>query len=111
MILSVGLFKFDGDRYDPRSKVILSESIASEEKYNRYLEKAIRELDIKYFKDGGEIRKKDIQVVVQEIEMLIIWVNKNVTGNDLVYLNERLINMRKVIPKALNEDEDVLCIF
>lgn len=29
----------------------------------------------------------------------------------LVYLIERLINMREVIPQALNEDEDVLCIF
>lgn len=109
--MSVGLFKFDGDRYDRNSNVILSKSVVSEEKYNKYLEKAINELNIQHFRDGGEIRKKDVQLTLQEIEKLILWVNKNVKGNDLVYLNERLVELREIISKSLNSDDEVLYIF
>lgn len=109
--LSVGLFKFDGNLYDFKSKVVLSKNIASEQKYYKYLDKAIKELNIKYFKDGSEIRKKDMAIVMQELDMIIGWVQNNVNGYDLLYLMERLKNMKEIIPQELNNEEDVLYIF
>lgn len=52
--MSVGLFKYDGDIYEVNSEVILSENISSQSFYERYWEKAIEELGIKYIQDGSE---------------------------------------------------------
>ena len=53
--MSVGLYKYDGDFYDRNSELVLSENIASERFYNKYWEKAINELNVKYIQDGAEI--------------------------------------------------------
>ena len=109
--MSVGLFKYDGDINDKDHKLIMSENIASERKYIQYLAPAVKELSIKYFKDGSEIRKPDLDEVLVEIESLIRWVNDYAEGVDKEYLLERLENMKVVIPEALKTDDDVLYIF
>lgn len=108
--MSVGLYKYDGNMFDDAEE-ILSENIASQRMYDKYLEPAIRELNIYYFQDGAEIRKSNLDAVMLELELLVKWVRDNVVGDDMEYLIFRLQNIKKVIIKSLKSDEDVLYIF
>ncbi|MCI8409942.1 MAG: hypothetical protein HFJ09_11845 [Lachnospiraceae bacterium] len=108
--MSVGLYKYNGIIFDDAEE-ILSENIASQRIYDKYLEPAIEELNIYYFQDGAEIRKGNLDSVISELELLIKWVTNNVEGDDLEYLLCRLHNIKKIIPKSLENDDDVLYIF
>lgn len=108
--MSVGLYKYNGNIFDDAEE-ILSENIASQRMYDKYLAPAIEELNIYYFQDGAEIRKGNLDSVMLELELLIKWVTDNVEGDDLEYLLCRLQNIKKVILKSLENDDDVLYIF
>lgn len=108
--MSVGLYKYDGNIFDDADE-ILSENIASQKMYEKYLEPAIKELSIYYFQDGAEIKKDNLSSVMSELEMLIKWINDNVKGDDLEYLLCRLQNIKKIIPQSLKNDNDILYIF
>lgn len=108
--MSVGLYKYDGNIYDD-AKEILSENIASQRMYDKYLEPAIEQLNIYYFQDGAEIRKSNLDSVMSELESLIKWVNINTEGDDMKYLLYRLQNIKEVILKSLENENDVLYIF
>ena len=108
--MSVGLYKYDGNIYDD-AKEILSENIASQRMYEKYLEPAIEELNIYYFQDGAEIRINNLDSVMSELELLMKWVTDHVEGDDLEYLLCRLRNIRKVIPKSLENEDEILYIF
>ena len=108
--MSVGLYKYAGNIFDDAEE-ILSENIASQRMYNKYLEPAIKELNIHYFQDGAEIRKSNLDAVMLELELLVKWVRDNVVGANMEYLVFRLQNIKKVILKSLESDEDVLYIF
>ena len=108
--MSVGLYKYNGNIFDDAEE-ILSENIASQRMYDKYLASAIAELNIYYFQDGAEIRKGNLDSVMSELELLIKWVRDNVEGDDLEYLLYRLQNIKKVILKSLENDDDVLYIF
>lgn len=108
--MSVGLYKYKGNIFDDTEEV-LSENIASQRMYDKYLEPAIKELNIYYFQDGAEIKKSNLDSVLSEMELLIKWVMDNVEGDDLQYLLYRLQHIKKVILKSLEDDNDVLYIF
>ena len=108
--MSIGLYKYEGNIYDD-AKEILSENIASQRIYEKYLEPAIEELSIYYFQDGAEIRKDNLDSVMSELELLIKWTTDNVEGDDLEYLLCRLRNIKKVILKSLENEDDILYIF
>lgn len=108
--MSVGLYKYKGNIFDDTEEV-LSENITSQRMYDKYLEPAIKELNIYYFQDGAEIKKSNLDSVLSELELLIKWVMDNVEGDDLQYLLYRLQHIKKVILKLLEDDNDVLYIF
>ena len=108
--MSVGLYKYDGNIFED-AKEVLSENVASQRMYDKYLQPAIKELSIFYFQDGSEIRKANLDLVMDEIELLMKWVASHVEGDDKEYLLNRLKNMKEVISNSLENDEDVLYIF
>ena len=108
--MSVGLYKYDGNIFDDAEEV-LSENVASQRMYDKYLQPAIKELSIFYFQDGSEIRKANLNLVLDEIELLIKWVMSHMEGDDKEYLLSRLKNVEEIIPKLLENDEDILYIF
>ena len=108
--MTVGLYKYDGNIYDD-AKEIISESIASQSMYEKYLKPAIKELHIAYFQDGAEIRKKDLQRTMTDVKLLIQWIENNVQGDDMTYLLSRLQKIQSLIPDLLANDNDVLYIF
>ena len=108
--MSVGLYKYNGNIYDDADEV-LSENIASQRMYDKYLQPAIEELSLKYFQDGAEIRKCNLDSVMSELELLMKWITHNVEGYDQEYLLCRLKNIKQVIIKAVESDDDVLYVF
>lgn len=109
--MSVGLYKYDGDFYDRNSELVLSENIASERFYNKYWEKAINELNVKYIQDGAEINFAMKDKVLKELELLLEWAIKNVEGKDLQYMKDSIENLQKVIPTAFDDENTILYIF
>lgn len=109
--MAVGLYKYDGNFNDRDSKLILSENIASQQFYEKYWEKAIEELNIKYIQDGAEFDLSKKGLVLQELEALLNWAKENLKGKDLDYMTSRIENLQEIIPTALKEEDSILYIF
>lgn len=108
--MSVGLYQYRGNLYEDAEE-ILSVNIASQRMWDNYLEPAVKELKIHYFQDGAQIRKENLAAVMSELELLIRWITNYVEGSDLEYLLYRLKNIKEVISKSLEKDDDILYIF
>lgn len=108
--MSVGLYKYDGNIYDDADE-ILSETIASQKMYDKYLSYAIEELGILYFQDGAEIKLENLENVLSEIQLLLNWVQNKVEGEDKKILTDRLIHISEVIEDSLKSKDDILYIF
>lgn len=108
--MSVGLYKYDGNIYDDADE-ILSETIASQKMYDKYLSSAIEELGILYFQDGAEIKLENLENVLSEIKLLLNWVQNKVEGEDKKILTDRLIHISEVIEDSLKSKDDILYIF
>ena len=91
--MSVGLYKYDGDIYE------------------KYWEKAIKELNIKHMQDGAEIHLDQKDAVMKELELLLSWAKENLHGKDLDHMKCRIENLQKIIPTALADKNDILYIF
>lgn len=109
--MSVGLYKYLGSINDRNSKLILSENIASQRFYEKYWEKAIKELKIKYIQDGTEFGISEKETVLKELDLLLRWANTNLKCEDLKYMKSRIENLQKVILIELNDENDILYIF
>ncbi len=110
-MMSVGLYKYEGNIYDENAKLVLSENIASQRFYEKYWEKAIKELNIKFMQDGAEINFEQKDIVIKELGLLLSWAKENLCGKDLDYMKCRIENLQKVIPTALEGEDDILYIF
>lgn len=111
MVVSVGLYKYDGNIYDRDSKLVLSENIASQRFYEQYWEKAIKELNIKYIQDGAEFDSSKESEVLEELRQLQYWAETNLNDEDLEYMKNRIQNLQKVIPNAFENKDTILYIF
>lgn len=109
--MSVEICKYDRNIYDGASNLLMDAGLFSQATYDEYLEPAVKELNIRYFRDGGEIRKCNLEEVMKELELLIEWLENHVEGEDLDYLKSKLQYMQKFIPEALQEDDGILYIF
>lgn len=109
--MAVGLYKYDGDINDRDSKLILSENIASQQFYEKYWERAIEDLNIKYMQDGAEFDFSKKDIVLEELMSLLFWAEKNLQGKDLEYMRSRIENLQKIIPSAFHDKNSILYIF
>ncbi len=109
--MAVGLYKYDGNINDRDSKLILSENIASQQFYEKYWERAIDELKIKYIQDGAEFDITKKNIVLKELMLLLHWAEKNLQGEDLEYMKSRIENLQKIIPEAFDNEDTILYIF
>lgn len=105
--MSVEIIKYD--KYGVN--IISSVGVSSERMYYQYLEPAVKELKISYFRNEGMIKKCNLNTVMGEIELLIDWVKHNVEKDDMEYLQEKLLFAKKYILEALKEEDDILYIF
>ena len=104
----MGLYKYLGGINDRNSKLI---NIASQRFYEKYWEKAIKELKIKYIQDGAEFGISKKETILKELDLLLHWANTNLKCEDLKYMKNRIENLQKVILIELNDEKDILYIF
>ncbi|MGZ7440981.1 hypothetical protein [Paenibacillus sp. TH7-28] len=109
--MSIGLFRYNGDINDRDSELTLSENISSQKFYEKYWEKAIHDLGIKYIQEGAEFDRSKLDDVLVELDLLRNWAIQNLNGTDLEYMEGRLENLQKVIPDAFISDDTILYIF
>lgn len=109
--MSVQLFKYDGYIYDQNSNLVLCENISSQEFYDKYWEKAIKELNIKILKDGSEFDISKLDIVLKELKLLQLWAKGNLQGINLDYMYDRIENLQKVISIAFDNANTILYIF
>ena len=108
--MSVEICKYDRDWDNFYAKLVMNEVISSQRMYKKYLKSAMIELRTYYFRVNGEIRKNNLETVMKELDLLIEWVENHTEGEDLEYLKSQLQYMQKLIPEALQEDDDILHI-
>ncbi|SHI23244.1 hypothetical protein SAMN02745229_02261 [Butyrivibrio fibrisolvens DSM 3071] len=58
--MSVDIYKYDDNIYGNADEIV-SEVIASQRIYDKYLSKAIKELGIAYLQDGAELRIENLE--------------------------------------------------
>lgn len=109
--MAVGLYKYEGNINDRNSKLILSENISSQQFYEKYWERAIEELNIKYIQDGAELDFSKKDMVLEELKLLLYWAEQNLQDNDLEYMKSRIKNLQKVVPIAFDDEKSILYIF
>jgi len=107
--MAIGLVRYK-DINDPDT-IDLSENIASTRFYNLYWEPAIKELGIKLFQENGYFCKEQLDIVMNELNLLKDWANKELTGSDLEYMVSRIENLEKVIPNAFIDEDTTLYIY
>ena len=109
--MSVELYKYSGNIYDKNSKLILNESISSQQFYDIYWEKAIQELRIKYVQDGTEFDISKKEILLKELELLLSWAKQNLQNENLNYMKSRIENLKNVIITELCNEKDIFYIF
>ena len=89
--------------------LVMNEVVCSR-RYQEYLESAMIELRTYYFRVNGVISRRNLETVMKELDLLIEWVENHTEGEDLEYLKSQLQYMQKLIPEALQEEDDRLHI-
>ncbi len=68
-------------------------------------------MKLKYIKDGGELKKVDLDEILTELNILLTWVVENLEDVNLKYMKSRVEGLQTIIPKAFTEDDTNLYIF
>lgn len=74
-------------------------------------ERARIEMGIKIFQEDGYFNLSQLNIVMQELDLYRVWAEKNLYGNDMKYMIERIDNLKKEIPQMFTNDEIILYIY
>ncbi len=107
--MSVALFKYDGYIYDRSSKIILSQPLATEATYLAVWEPIAQELNVRFFLDGSEIHRENLEEAMEELDRMEKYIRENECRKD--YFLPRIEAMKEILPRELVTDEDVLYVF
>ncbi len=79
--------------------------------YLKNWERARIEMGIKIFQEDGYFDLSQLNIVMQELDLYRVWAEKNLYGNDLKYMLERIDNLKKEIPQMFTNEEIILYIY
>ena len=96
---------------NPDGSIDLTINIATTQFFNEYWEKAIKNTNVKIFRENSQFGKKQMQDVLQELALIKKWAKENLTGSDLAYMTERVDTLLDNIPKAFDKEETILYIY
>lgn len=82
--------------------------VATTEFFEKYWEKAIKECELKVFREYNCFRKQQTDQVISELRLLKKWVEKNLVGREYVYMYERIENLEIEIPKMFEEHTNAI---
>ena len=89
----------------------LTINISTTQFFNEYWEKAIKDTNVKIFKENSQFVKSQMLDVLFELELIKKWAETNLTGINLEYMTERIENLIESIPKAFDKDDIILYIY
>lgn len=75
--MAVDLVRFDGDGNDENSQIIYSYLVASEKYFRGVWETGIADIGLKLFKDWGSFTPNQANEIIDELNKLMKWCNKN----------------------------------
>lgn len=96
---------------NPDGSIDLMISIATTQFFNEYWEKAIKDGNIKIFKENNHFDKSQLKEVLDELEIIKKWAETNLEGIELEYMKGRVENLIDRLPKAFNRDNTILYIY
>ncbi len=96
---------------NPDGSIDLTINISTTQFFNEYWEKAIKDTNVKIFKENSQFMKSQMLDVLFELELIKKWAETNLTGINLEYMTERIENLLESIPKAFDEDDTILYIY
>ncbi|PZT54015.1 hypothetical protein [Paenibacillus silvae] len=94
--MSVGLYRYNGDIYDRKSELTLSENISTQEFYDEHWERATHELGISIIRDGSEIALHQLLDALAELERLREWAIQRLDGANLEYMKGRVEHLQRI---------------
>lgn len=89
----------------------LTINIATTQFFNEFWERAIKEKNVKIFRENGHFEKSQLDEVLDELEAIKKWAETNLAGTQQEYMKERIENLIDSIPKAFNKDDTILYIY
>lgn len=96
---------------NPDGSIDLTINIATTQFFNEFWETAIKEGDVKIFKENSHFEKSELNEVLNELETIKKWAEKNLTGTQLEYMKASVENLISSIPGAFNKDNMTLYIY
>lgn len=109
--MSVGLYKCSGDVYDRNSEIISSLSISGESIYWKYWDKAVKDCNIRFFKNEGMFYFSDREEVMDELQRLYAWAKNNTEGKDGKYMLACIEYLIEKLPDEFEKEPGIFYIF
>ncbi len=82
--------------------------VATTKFFKKYWENAIKECELKVFRECNCFRKQQTDQVISELRLLKKWAEENLVGKEYVYMYERIENLEMEIPKMFEENENAI---
>ncbi len=104
--MSVSVFRMNrgNESFELRFEI----PVAREEFFTKFWQTAISELKIKRIRNGIELKKEDLQFILEELAQLRNWAEHNLQDNDLDYMLSRINLLIKELPLAFKTEDTTL---
>ncbi len=104
--MSVSIFRMN--KADDLFELGFEIPVAREEFFTEFWQTAIEELKIKRLRNGIELKKEDLQSILDELEQLRHWAKLHLQHNDLDYMFSRIDLLIKELPSAFKTEDTIL---
>ncbi|MDE5860999.1 MAG: hypothetical protein K2H28_02285 [Ruminococcus sp.] len=105
--MAIDLLRFDGDWNDKKSKIIYSYPVAPEKYFRSVWEVGISETGLKLFKDEGSFTPNQKDEVIDELNKLMKWCDKN----NHLRMHSRIEELIAVIQEESQKSNEPFYIF
>ncbi|MBD5160162.1 MAG: hypothetical protein HDT23_07990 [Ruminococcus sp.] len=105
--MAVDLLRFDGDCNDKKSEIIYSYPVASEKYFRSVWEVGISETGLKLFRDEGSFTPAQKDEVIDELNKLMKWCDKN----NYLRMHSRIEELIAVIQEESMKGNEPFYIF
>ena len=79
--------------------------VATTKFFRTYWELAIKECEIKLFREGACFGKEQLHEILRELEHLSNWVENYLLGSEYDYMHKRIELLKQEIPKLFERNE------
>lgn len=85
--------------------------VSTERFFREVWERAIEEVDTKYFREYKSFYRSQLGEVSTELIQIKKWAIKNLNGTDLKYISERIDEILEQLPNAFEREDAILTLY